>query len=395
VSAFNIYNCTVNVAEVKNVSIDAKYSKINIAKADNVSLNSYNDNITFGILNDINASANYSTIRIEGDAGKAKFKFHQSKLYGNNFQTMDISDYNSTVKIKDFGETGIFNMQYSSLTVGSGGDVKLKFHQCQFSGDNFQTIDVSDYNSTIKMKDLGASGVFNMQYSSLTVGNGGDVKFNTYQCNVKTAEVKNVGIDAKYSKFNIAKANNVSIKSYNDGFTFGMLNDISASAQYSTIRIESDAEKARIGFHNSKFYGKNFQSAKIGSSYQSEFHFATVDTFSCRTSKYDRFDFEQIVVEASLPDAFQTNVKINSTDASFKSFSGNFKYGNVTLKLHPSIIYNLNCNWTYGSINVSPDKFKTRFISDKNNNQTTVKGTNADAQCNIELVTYSTTCKIE
>jgi hypothetical protein len=66
------------------------------------------------------------------------------------------------------------------------------------------------------------------------------------------------------------------------------------------------------------------------------------------------------------------------------------------MKINPSVEYNLNYNATsYDHWKVSPSRFKTKFISDKNDTKTTVQGLNAGANCNIELVTERATCKIE
>ena len=187
---------------------------------------------------------------------------------------------------------------------------------------------------------------------------------------------------------------------------------IDVSARFSTIRIENSAGKAKFDFYNSKLFGKNFQTfeisarfseisiadisePKINSSYKNKFSFATVNTFICQQSKFDTFKFDEIVVDASFPDAYNTNVDIQGTSTSFRGFSGNFRFGSVNLKLNPNIAYNLNYSGSHGHLDVSPDRFKTRFISDKSSTKTTVQGSTTGAKCDIVLVTYNTTFKIE
>ena len=275
-------------------------------------------------------------------------------------------------------------------------------------------VDFTLQNNNLVMGDFGESGIFNIRYSTATIGSGGVSKFNAFNGTINVVEVKNVTIDARYSKFNITKALNVSVKSFQDTFDFGMLNDIDASARYSTIRIENNAGKSKFDFFQCKFYGKNFQTMeissaryskfnatdideiKISSSFQSEFNLAKVNTFFCKQTRYDKFRFNEIGINASFQDALQPNVNINKTSASFNGFSGNFKYGSIDLKINPNVEYNLNYNGTYGSLRgVSSDKFKTKFISDNNNSKTTIQGLNAGAKCNIEIVAQNTTCKIE
>ena len=144
----------------------------------------------------------------------------------------------------------------------------------------------------------------------------------------------------------------------------------------------------------------NFDIADVGdariSTSNSSFIFATVNTFICQESRYDTFRFGEIVDEVSFPNASNTTVRIIKTSASFKGFSGNFRYGTIDLKLNPNVEYNLNYDGTYGRIDIPTDRFKTRFISDKTGSKTTIQGsTTADAKCNIAIVANNVTCRIE
>jgi len=274
-------------------------------------------------------------------------------------------------------------------------------------------IDVTLSNNDLEMGDFGESGNFNLRYSSVTIGRGGISKFNVNNGKmINAAELKNVTIESRYSKFNIAKANDVSINSNNDTFDFGQLNDISATARYSTIRIDKNVGKSKFDFNNSKLFGKNFQTmdifarysnftvsdineTRISSSNNNKYVFATVGTVVCLQSRYDTFTFDEIVNDASFPEANNTNVNITRTSASFNRFSGNFRYGTLRLKINPSVEYNLNYDGISGMMEVSPDRFRTRFVSDKSGSRTTIQGVNAGAKCNIEIVANNTNCRID
>ncbi|MDR0794623.1 MAG: hypothetical protein LBE79_00985 [Tannerella sp.] len=269
------------------------------------------------------------------------------------------------------------------------------------------------HNNGLEMGDFGESGIFDIRFSSVNIGSGGALKVNAHNSTVNAGEVKNATIDARFSQFNIAKAHDVTIDFNNGTAVFGMLNDINATARFSTIRIESNAGKSKFDFNNSDLFGKNFQTMelscrfskfnatdigdiKINSSHNSNFDFNTVNTFSCRESRFSTFNVEEIVANASFPEANNTSVTIKRTSASFTGFSGNFRFGTVNLKLHPSVEYNLNYKGTFGQLNnISADKFKTKFVSDKSGSTTTIQGTNAGAKCNIEIAASNTTCKIE
>jgi hypothetical protein len=274
-------------------------------------------------------------------------------------------------------------------------------------------VDFTLSNNDLEMGDFGESGIFDVRFSTVNMGSGGTLKFNANNCKVvNVGDVKNATINARFSKFNVTKAHDVTIDFNNGTIVFGMLNDINATARFSTIRVESNVGKSKFDFNQSNLFGKNFQTmdviarfskfnvadigdAEINSVNNNNFDLGTVNTFTCRQSRFSTFKFEEIVVNASFPDAHHTNVNIKSTSASFSGFSGSFRFGTVNLKLHPSVEYNLNYNGTFGRLDVSGDRFKTRFISNVSGNKTTIQGTNAGAKCNIELVTNNTTCKIE
>ena len=317
-------------------------------------------------------------------------------LYDGNKISMDASKIKTTYTIWIPASLSVkVDSKYGKLKMASiRGDVNCVL----FSND-------------LVMGDFGESGIFDIKYSSATIGSGGELKLNVFNGKVNIAEVKNLFVDSKYSKCNITKANDVLLQSFNDTFVFEMVNDIDVSAKYSTIRIENNAGQSKFDFFNSKLFGKNFQTMFISSKYSefnaadlgetrinlafnSKFNFATVNTLICRESKYDTFKLGEIVVNTSFQEAFNTKIDIDRTSVSLKGFSGNFKYGTVNLKLNPAVEYNLKYDGQYGQLDVASDKFKTRFISEKNGSKTTIQGSNADAKCNIELVTFNTTCKI-
>ena len=274
-------------------------------------------------------------------------------------------------------------------------------------------VDVTLHNNDLEMGDFGASGNFDIRFSSVNMGSGGALKINARNSTVNAAEVKNLTAEARFSNFDIAKAHDVSININNGTSVFGMLNDINATARFSTIRIEGNTGKSKFDLNNSNLFGKNFQTmeissrfskfnaaniadTKINSANNSNFDFATVNTFICRESRFSTFKLAEIVTNVSFPDANNSDITINGTSASFTGFSGNFRFGMVNLKIHPSVEYNLNYTGTFGQLNsISPDKFKTRYISDKSGQTTTVQGLNAGARCNIEIVANNTNCRIE
>jgi len=197
-------------------------------------------------------------------------------------------------------------------------------------------------NHDLEMGNFGESGIFEMRFSEATIGRGSEATFNVHNSVINAIELKNVTIESRFSNISIAKADNVSLASYN-----------------------------------------------------SKFNFATVNTFNCRQSRFDTFKFDEIVNNASFTEANNTNVDINRTSASFSGFSGNFRFGTVNLKINPNVIFNLDYDGTHGQFeNVSSDRFKTRLVVNQYPSRLNVQGTNADAKCNIKVVANNVTFRI-
>ena len=257
-------------------------------------------------------------------------------------------------------------------------------------------------NPIIGMVGVSQKSFFKSKPEFMTVLNNGD----------KISKIDDNNVKIVYTIWIPAILENVNLMLHSCEVNAAELKNVTVDAKFSTIRIEKNVGNAKFDFYSSKLFGKNFQTLeisarfsefniadisepKINLSYKNKFNFATVNTFRCQESKFDTFTFNEIVASVSFPDAYQTNIDIRETSASFNSFSGNFRFGSINLKIHPNVEFNLNYNGTHGRMNVSPDKFKTRFISDQNSSKTTIQGLNAGAKCNIELVTQHTTCKIE
>ena len=275
-------------------------------------------------------------------------------------------------------------------------------------------VDFSLHNSDLEMKDFGESGTFEMRFSKATMGSGGMSKFEVYNSEITTTDLKNVVIESRFSKINVAKADDVSIELYNGSCVFGKLNNITASVRFSDIHIKNKADKAKFNFDNSKLFGENFQfmeisearfseikaddigDTKIISSHNSTYHFTKVNTIACQESRFSKFTINEVVVNASFPYTHNSDINIISTSDSLNRFSGNFKFSTINLKLHPNLAYHLNYDATFGSVNIPTGKFKAKLISDKSDSKTTIHGsTSNDAKCTIDLVASNTNCKIE
>ena len=218
-SKFDVNNGNVNAAELKNVTINARFSNFEIAKAHDVSMEINNGTAVFGMLNDINATARFSTIRIESNAGKSKFDFNNSNLFGKNFQTMEISARFSTIRIENIADKS-----------------KFDFHNSTLFGKNFQTMEIS----TAKFSKFNVTIIDNLKINSSHNSNFDFNTVNTFMCResrFSTFEFDEIVVEASFPNTHnsdiFVNRTSTSFTGFSGNFRFGTINlKINPSVEY-------------------------------------------------------------------------------------------------------------------------------------------------------------------
>ena len=194
-SNFDVNNGNVNAAELKNVTINARFSNFNIAKAHDVTIDLNNGTAVFGALNDINAIARFSTIRIESNANISKFDFNNSKLFGKNFQTMDVSARFSNFKASNIGNIKINSANNSNFDFGTVNTVVSR--ESRFSTFEFDEIVVN-----ASFPDTNNSTVNINRTSDSFTGFSGNFRFGTVNLKIHPGIEYNLNYDGTFGQLN-------------------------------------------------------------------------------------------------------------------------------------------------------------------------------------------------
>ncbi|MGD9976457.1 MAG: hypothetical protein AB7S54_00790 [Bacteroidales bacterium] len=322
--------------------------------------------------------------------------------------------YNSVV-LKNGGKVSVDNFKATyKLWMPASMALTLKSKYNKVNIENLTgNANFSLYDVDLNMGNFGSQGNFDMKYCKVNMGNGGVSSFNLYDTDVEGAQLGNIKVNAKYSKVILKKAGDIKVTSYDDDFVFDQLVQIDAEAKYSSFKLGSDAGSSEFDLYDSDISAKGFKSLQfsakysdlnagsigsmnIPSSYDNNYNLGTIGTLQCNESKYDQFKIEGITGSAGFPNAYDTQIAINRTGASFKEFSGKFTYGKVYLKIDPSVQFNLSFTSTYGAVNIPSDKLKVKSNSDETNSKRVFEGsTSNDAKCDIKFTTYDTNFTIE
>jgi len=203
---FSVYNSTVNTAKLKNLNIESRFSKFNIEKTNDVSLESYNSTLIFKMLNDIDASAKFSTIEINNITGKSKFDFHNSNLFGKNFQSMEISSANfSEFSIADIGEIKINlsnNSKYNFSTANTFSCKQSRFDLFKFDEIVVGALFPDASHTTININGTSAS------FSNFS----GNFKFGSVNLKLNPNVKYNLNYDGTFGQFDIPRG--ISLQNY-------------------------------------------------------------------------------------------------------------------------------------------------------------------------------------
>jgi hypothetical protein len=263
------------------------------------------------------------------------------------------------------------------------------------------------YDADIKTGDFGDNANFNAKYSSLILGNGKNVSFDIYDCDVSGKNLADVKIITKYSSLEFSSVKLANIQSYDDDFEIKKLSGIEATAKYSTFLLGGEMGNSGFDLYDSDVKGGSYKSLDYNAKYSElaadeigdlniniiydcTLNIGSVSKFTCNESKYDEIYIGTVARSITMPYVYDTQLNVDNLPDTFTSFSGDFKYGTVTLKTDPGLNYKLSCSQTYGSLNYPKERFRDKPLTyiEKNNLIEFESSTDPDAQCEISLNAY-------
>jgi len=263
------------------------------------------------------------------------------------------------------------------------------------------------YDTDIRSGDFGDNSTVIAKYSTIILGNGGNTSFDIYDCDVTAENMKDLEIESKYSTLAFSSVNSVKVQSYDDDFDIQSLSGIQAKASYSSFLLGGQMKNSGFDLYDSDVKGGSYESLhysakyseliadKIGNLnidviYDCTLKIDNVDDFTCNESKYDDIYLGVAATSIKMPDVYDIQLIVNKLPQTFSSFTGNFKYGTVTLNADPLLNYKLSCQKTYGSLNYPKERFTNKpfLYIEKDSNTQFENSTAPDANCEISITAY-------
>lgn len=350
------------------------------------------------------------------------------------FENPDISESSNSLTIKtDLVKNTLVIGPFKKITLVDGKIIRVNEYKASYTlwipesvafnlKSKYNNIDIAtltgDLDFDLYEADLTLAGFkkgnFNMKYSSAEIVKGESAKFDVYECELEIKEINTFSATTKYTKFNIGTAGMIALGSYEDKFKIqNLAHGITGQAKYSNFNIESNTDKIKIDVYESDIYAKdvnkleytskystfsaqNINSIKCGSLYETKIKAATIGDFSCAESKYDNINFQAVTSSFNIQTAYELDLDIGDVKPSFKSFTGDFKYGSVRMNLDPNLEFNLDFDITYGSVDFPKDRIKINNFNIKDDSKQKFEGsTSENAKCKIKFSAYDTNFHID
>ena len=263
------------------------------------------------------------------------------------------------------------------------------------------------YDVDIETGDFGDNAVFNAKYSSLILGNGINATFDIYDCEVTAENLADVDMVSKYSTLEFSLMKSLKTDSYDDDFDIKDLSGIEATAKYTTFSLGGDMGNSGFDLYDSDVKGGSYETLsfnakysdlvadKIGdlnidAIYDCTLDIGNVENFTCNESKYDEIQFGTVNNTITMPDVYDVQLNVDNLPDTFSKFSGDFRYGSVTLKADPGLDYKLSSQQTYGSMDYPKERFTNKPLTyiEKNSKIEFESSTAPDASCEIKFTAY-------
>jgi hypothetical protein len=263
------------------------------------------------------------------------------------------------------------------------------------------------YDADIHTGDFADNSHFNAKYSKINIGSSGNTSFDLYDCEITSQNLKDITITSKYSTYSLSSVNNLKADSYDDDFEITNLAGIEAKASYSSFILGGNIGNASLDLYDTDVKGGNYKSLdysakyselaadevvslNIISIYDCSVKINRVTDFKCNESKYDDISLNTAANSIAMPVTYDTQLNVNKLLPSFSSFTGDFKYGAVTLSADPALSYKLSCETTYGSVVYPEERFTKNPLTyiEKNSKKQIEGSTDPNAKCEINFTAY-------
>lgn len=168
-----IYEGEVMLGEATTMTLDCKFSKVNILRARDVNLSAYESKVDLGVTNIVSAKQNFGKLKI-AEAKVLTLKSYELDLEMGSAETITLSD-----------------SKFSKITCGQAGKVNItSAYECTMTFGQLQSMSVDAKFSSLNIGQLESSVILTGYESSLNIG-------------MVTKNFTKISVDGKFCSANI------------------------------------------------------------------------------------------------------------------------------------------------------------------------------------------------
>lgn len=282
------------------------------------------------------------TFKLSGNILEIDTRFYKSMNTINNHSTMTLEN-GDKVKIKDLKIS-------HEMHIPKSANIKLNN---KYSDIEIGPVDGNAefvlYNSKLNSADFSGKLSIDAKYSKIKLVNVlQDASLVFYDTDAEIESCKNLGINSKYSKFEINKTEGLEIESYDDNFNVGTVNSLKLNSKYSDFVSQANLKEIKLdlydcnitvnsaerAFFNGKYCDLNLGNTgefKTDDSYDNNIHLGNTKKIEVVKSKYCEFEFAS-VTSAKMSDMYDDNIKIGKLNSDFSGITVNGKYGKLAVE---------------------------------------------------------------
>lgn len=267
--------------------------------------------------------------------------------------------YNDKVRGETFGSLEI-EAKYSTIELGNTGDLKAKLYDCNMYTEN--------------------SGVTYLEtkYSTVSGHDAGDLIIDSYDDKISFESSHNTGFTAKYSDLKIGKVADLILDTYNGSVTIGSSNLVRINGKYTTYKMG------------------NATGCNIVSAYDCRVEYDEVSTMKIDESKYTTYNIGKLGRSFKLASGFDDRIEIESAGSSFSLFSADGKYIKSTVNIPGDLACRVKADAKYASLSIDEKLFKTRIkiVESSQTRYEAIKGEEKNEMPLIEVTGYDISLSI-
>jgi len=246
-------------------------------------------------------------------------------------------------------------------------ELSNKYNNIEVTKDFNGDLIVKQYDATIKARKVSGKLTLNLKYSKAYIAEVGDLDIDIYDSKVEVAKAQNVIVRSKYSKIDLGAIKSASFNSYDGYYNIVSVADgLHIVDKYSGYEIGS-AGAVDVSMHDGKFQvdkatritGRSKYSTydinevdtlDINTTYDDNFNITSLKSFSCNDSKYSSFEIESLADKAIFLSSYGDEFVVTNVGQSFSQFQIECKYTHVKLPLSTLPGYQITANMKYGKL---------------------------------------------